>query len=63
MRVAVTAVTIETVAKASALLDRLGFQDVERIEVAVSRMVPAGPLHRLQAENPVFLLSGRGPGA
>ena len=63
VRVAVTAVTIETVAKASALLDRLGFQDVERIEVAVSRMVPAGPLHRLQAENPVFLLSGRGPGA
>lgn len=63
VRVAVTAVTIETLAKASALLDRLGFCEVERIQVAVSRLVPAGPLHRLQAENPVFLLSGRGPGA
>ena len=62
-RVAVTAVTIETLAKASALLDRLGFREVERLQVAVSRLVPAGPLHRLQAENPVFLLSGRGPGA
>lgn len=62
VRVAVTAVTVETLAKASSLLDELGFLEVERIQVSVSRLVPAGPLHRLQAENPVFLLSGRGPG-
>ena len=63
VRVAVSAVTVETLAEASALLDRLGFLEVRRIQAAVSLLIPAGRYHRMEAQNPVFLLSGRGPGA
>ena len=62
-RIDITDNNVETLAEASALLDRLGFLEVRRIQAAVSLLIPAGRYHRMEAQNPVFLLSGRGPGA
>lgn len=60
VRVAINAIAIETVAEASAALSQLGFEEIEIVQVAVSRAKAVGRYHMMMGQNPVTILSGRG---
>ncbi len=56
-RVCVSAIALETLSLAVNTLTELGYA-VNVTQIAVSRAKPAGALHLLTAQNPVFLISG-----
>ena len=56
-RVCVSAIALETLSLAVSTLTELGYA-VNVTQIAVSRAKPAGALHLLTAQNPVFLISG-----
>lgn len=62
VRVVINAVTVETVERALRLLNGMGFQDVQAVQLAVTRTETAGKSHLLRAQNPVFVISGQGAG-
>lgn len=57
--VCVNAVTLESVSAAMAAFTTLGFTEVAVQCVNVSHARSAGPYHMMQAQNPVYILSGR----
>ncbi|MEY8387536.1 precorrin-6y C5,15-methyltransferase (decarboxylating) subunit CbiE [Oscillospiraceae bacterium 38-13] len=59
-RVCVSAVALETVHAAMEALTALGYE-TEIAQISVSRARPAGKLHLLAAQNPVFLITGVRP--
>jgi precorrin-6Y C5,15-methyltransferase (decarboxylating) len=59
-RLVINAVTLETLSQAVLLLKQLSFQDVETVQVAISRSVKAGDHTFMKAENPVYIISGWG---
>lgn len=61
-RAVVNAVTLETLRQAMEAMEELGFCDVEIAQIAVSRAKALGNYHMMTALNPVFIVSGRGPG-
>lgn len=60
VRVAVSAVTLETFEEARRALRSVGFADVEICQIAASRGKALGAYTMLEANNPVFLLAGGG---
>ena len=58
--VVLTLVTLERVVPAAEILESCGLM-VETTFLQASRMKGIGPLHRLAAETPVFVVSGRRP--
>lgn len=63
VRVAVTAIALETLEEARHALQDLGFANVEVSQLAASRGKAVGPYTMLTALNPVFILSGGGDDA
>ena len=61
-RVCMTAVTMETLEKGVWILEALGFRDVQASQIAVTRLKKAGSVHMMDAQNPVFVISGQGAG-
>ena len=59
-RVCVSAIALETLHTALMGLTSLGYE-TEITQIAVSRCRPAGALHLLTAQNPVFLITGVRP--
>lgn len=59
-RICVSAIALETLHTASERLTALGY-GTEITQIAVSRCRPAGALHLLTAQNPVFLITGVAP--
>lgn len=59
-RVVVTAVTLETLAETARCFEILNLKDTEIAELAVSKARLAGSYHLMQANNPVYILSGEG---
>lgn len=59
-RICVSAIALETLHAASERLTALGYE-TEITQIAVSRCRPAGTLHLLTAQNPVFLITGVAP--
>lgn len=59
-RVCVSAIALETLHTALTGLTALGYE-TEITQIAVSRCRPAGALHLLTAQNPVFLITGVRP--
>lgn len=57
-RICISAIALETLSAAVTALAERGF-DAEVTQIAVSRTKPAGKLHPLLANNPVFLVIGR----
>jgi precorrin-6Y C5,15-methyltransferase (decarboxylating) len=62
VRVVVAAVTLETLARGWAALEKLPFGELEAVQVSAARARKAGAFHLMTAQNPVFLLSGEGKG-
>lgn len=58
-RVVVSAIALETVQQTMEAFARYGIQP-EIVQVSVARTRPAGGLHLLMAQNPIFLLCGGG---
>ena len=61
-RVVLTAVTLETLAQASAAFAALGLEGVEMTQLAVTNTRTVGSYHMFSAQNPVWMLSGEGKG-
>ena len=59
-RICVSAIALETLNAALRGLTALGYE-AEVAQIAVSRCRPAGTLHLLTAQNPVFLITGVRP--
>ena len=59
-RIVLSAVTLETLAKAAEILKTLPVRDVEIVQLAVSRSQSIGQYHLMTAQNPVFIFSFRG---
>lgn len=60
VRLAISAVTLETLNTAAAAFSRLPLRDVEIVQIAVSRARQLGGHHLMMAQNPVFIISGVG---
>ena len=56
-RLCISAIALETLRAAVAVLTARGFT-AEVTQIAVSRTTPAGRLHLLMANNPIFLITG-----
>ncbi len=55
----ITAVTLETMHSSMALLESMGFLDVEMDWVQISHVQKAGNSHLMQGENPIAIITGR----
>ena len=62
VRVAVNAIALETLHAAQDALAGLGFEEIEVVQLAAARGRAVGPYTMMTANNPVFILSGRGDG-
>ncbi len=61
VRICATAVTLETVSELLACVQDRGFDDVDIVQVAISRADKVGSYHLMRAENPVYVVTfGRG---
>ncbi len=56
-RICISAIALETVSAAAAALEQHGIAP-QTVQIAVCRSKPAGRLHLLMANNPVFLITG-----
>ena len=57
-RVVISAIAIESLSAALAALQAQGFENIQVSQISVSRSRPAGGLHLMMAQNPVYLISG-----
>lgn len=57
VRVCISAVTLETLHRAAEQLETMGYR-METVQISVSRTRKVGNLHMLEAQNPVFLITG-----
>ena len=60
VRLVISAITLETLSRAAALMAECGMDNVEIVQISVSRVRQAGKHHMLSGQNPVFLISGEG---
>lgn len=58
VRVVVNAVTLETLAETITHFKRLGFTDMDIVQVFAARGTEVGNYHMMQGQNPVFIISG-----
>ena len=58
VRVVISAIAIESLSAALAALQAQGFENIQVSQISVSRSRPAGGLHLMMAQNPVYLISG-----
>ena len=56
-RICISAIAVETLSAALASLEKRGIE-AQVTQIAVSRSRPAGKLHLLTANNPIFLITG-----
>lgn len=60
VRLVVTAVTLETLAEITALVNTLPLTQVDLCQISVTRTRIAGSYHLMDAQNPVWILSAQG---
>ena len=56
------AITLETLGEAMRCFEGMGLANVEISQISVSKARTVGPYHMMNAQNPVFLISGEGQG-
>lgn len=62
VRVAITAVSLETPGQAVGLLEELNFKNIDVVQISVSRGKATGGHWLMQARNPICIVSGQGAG-
>lgn len=60
VRVAITAIALETLREAQEALEALDFADIEVVQISAARGKAVGNYTMMMANNPVFILSGGG---
>lgn len=58
IRVVINAITLETMAEAVSQFQRLGFEDIDIVQIFAAHGRAAGTSHMMQGQNPVFIISG-----
>jgi precorrin-6Y C5,15-methyltransferase (decarboxylating) len=58
IRVVVNAITLETMTEAMEQFRRLGFEDIDIVQIFAAHGETAGGYHMMQGQNPVFIISG-----
>lgn len=58
VRIVVNAITLETLAEAVSSFKKLGFEDIDIVQIFAATGKEAGSYHMLQSQNPVFIISG-----
>lgn len=58
IRVVINAVTLETMTEAVSQFQKLGFEDVDIVQIFAAHGKAAGNCHMMQGQNPVFIISG-----
>lgn len=58
IRVVINAITLETMAEAVNQFQKLGFEDIEIVQVFAAHGKSVGNYHMMQGQNPVFIISG-----
>ena len=61
-RVVAAAITLETLGEAMRCFEGMGLANVEITQISVSKARTVGPYHMMNAQNPVWLISGEGQG-
>lgn len=61
IRVVVNAITLETMVEAVEQFKKLGFEDIDIVQIFAARGKAAGSYHMMQGQNPVFIISGEMP--
>ena len=56
-RVVANAVTVETLSHTLSVLEKLGFQEIEAVQITVTPLEKRGRYHMMSAQNPVFVIS------
>lgn len=57
MRVVINAISMETIAELTAVLNALPMKEVQVVQIQISRSKTVGSYHLMQAENPVWICS------
>jgi len=57
MRIVINAVTLETIAEINAVIKKLGIENEDIIQVAVSKAKKAGDYSLMQGQNPVYIVT------
>ena len=58
LRAVITAVTIETIAEAMSCFAALGFTHTDAVQLSAARTRQVGRYHLMDAQNPVWIVSG-----
>jgi len=59
IRVVVNAITLETMAEAISQFQKLGFEDIDIVQIFAAHGKAAGNYHMMLGQNPVFIISGQ----
>lgn len=59
VRIVVNAITLETMAEAVNQFKKLGFEDIDIVQIFAAHGRAAGNYHMMQGQNPVFIISGQ----
>lgn len=62
IKLVLNAITLETLSEALEVFKKLELTDMEILQAAITKTRTAGPYHMLSAQNPVFIIKGRGNG-
>ncbi len=62
IRLVLNAITLETLSEAMEAFKNLEITDLEILQAAITKTRTAGSYHMLSAQNPVFIIKGRGKG-
>ncbi len=62
IRLVLNAITLETLSEALEAFKNLEITDLEILQAAITKTRTAGSYHMLSAQNPVFIIKGRGKG-
>lgn len=62
IKLVLNAITLETVSEALEAFKRFEITDMEILQAAITKTRTAGSYHMLSAQNPVFIIKGRGKG-
>lgn len=60
VRIVLNAISLETVTQAIQCMDRFAFTDVDIVQLSVAKSRPTGGHKLMQAQNPVYIISGEG---
>ncbi|HVI42214.1 MAG TPA: precorrin-6y C5,15-methyltransferase (decarboxylating) subunit CbiE [Anaerovoracaceae bacterium] len=58
IRVVINAITLETMTEAVSQFQKLGFEDIDIVQIFAAHSKAAGNYHMMQGQNPVFIISG-----